>query len=393
VQIGSIETTSINTCGGQINFSHLCFIQDTIIQENASKISSSKISSNQTNIIEMGSSQINIPQNRPFKVDSSIVNGFLGEHVTRPITIGQFSPSKVPFSIGIPHQQFLSSNLPNHNLTSNFIFNIKSNTTNLWQNLLPPTNIDITYQITDLPTGQLAEATITGFDAEGNPNQGTILIDRNANGIGWFIDETPFENSEFRIRNAEWAFQATSESEAYGKYDLLTAILHETAHLYGFIDGYAPFEKHISWNNGTPVFIGDNFTATLTPDLDHLQTAHHPYDLLNTHLAPGIRKLPSELDIQILQAIVSEAGSREKGAGRNILQAPLTSTPLIAILNGDFTIGDRHNPQFGWLTRGDSTIVAEQAILREDSPFLSNFSQTFTIPEGAKILQFTIANT
>jgi hypothetical protein len=99
------------------------------------------------------------------------------------------------------------------------------------------------------------------------------------------------------------------------------------------------------------------------------------------------------LDIQILQAIVSEAGSREKGAGRNILQAPLTSTPLIAILNGDFTIGDRHNPQFGWLTRGDSTIVAEQAILREDSPFLSNFSQTFTIPEGAKILQFTIANT
>jgi hypothetical protein len=219
------------------------------------------------------------------------------------------------------------------------------------------------------------------------------LIDYNANGIGWFIDETPLENDEYRIQNTQWAFQATSDSEAYGKYDLLTAILHETAHLYGFIDGYAPFEKHISWNNGTPVFIGDNFTATLTPDLDHLQTAHHPYDLLNTHLASGIRKLPSELDIQILQAILLEAGSREKGAGRNILQAPLTSTPLIAILNGDFSIDDSSNPQFGWQTRGDSTIVAEQAILREDSPFLSNFSQTFTIPEGAKILQFTIANT
>jgi hypothetical protein len=99
------------------------------------------------------------------------------------------------------------------------------------------------------------------------------------------------------------------------------------------------------------------------------------------------------LDIQILQAILSGAGSREKGAGRNILQAPLTSTPLIAILNGDFSIDDSSNPQFGWQTRGDSTIVAEQAILREDSPFLSNFTQSFTIPEGAKILQFTIANT
>ncbi len=27
---------------------------------------------------------------------------------------------------------------------------------------------------------------------------------------------------------------------------------------------------------------------------------------MNTHLAPGIRKLPSELDVEILQAILAE---------------------------------------------------------------------------------------
>jgi DNA/RNA endonuclease G (NUC1) len=365
IGIGQVGTSHINA--GYISTSQIGSTKISSFQNRTFKISSDQINSTQISIPQNDWSQIHFSEVSTTEIDSS----------------------KISFPSSIPSEQFF----PVHNSTSYIINRLNSSITNLWQNLLSQTNLDITYKITDLPAGQLAEAQITSFNEFGLPQTGTILIDYNANGIGWFIDITPFENSEFGLENAEWALQATPESEAYGKYDLLTAILHETAHLYGFIDGYAPFEKHITWNNGTPLFIGDNFTATLTPDLDHLQTAHHPYDLLNTHLAPGIRKLPSELDIQILQAIVSEAGSREKGAGRNILQAPLTSTPLMAILNGDFSIGDSSNPQFGWHTRGNSTIVAEQAILREDSPFLSNFTQTFTIPEGAKILQFTIANT
>lgn len=62
---------------------------------------------------------------------------------------------------------------------------------------------NINFQITDLPTGQLAEATIRGFDENGVANAGKILIDHDANGlppkgcVGWFVDETPLENSEF----------------------------------------------------------------------------------------------------------------------------------------------------------------------------------------------------
>jgi DNA/RNA endonuclease G (NUC1) len=376
----------------QINSDHISSIQISSTQISPTQISSTQISPKSfSDITQISSTQISSPQINFSQISSTQI----GSTQIGSTQIGstQIDSAKISFSNSISNEQIFSSYNEIHNFNPQIVNQLNNSVTNLWSTLLPQTDIDITYQITDLPKGQLAEAQITSFNEFGLPQTGTILIDYNANGIGWFIDITPLENAEFGLENAEWAFQATPESEAYGKYDLLTAILHETAHLYGFIDGYAPFEKHISWNNGTPVFIGDNFTATLTPDLDHLQTAHHPYDLLNTHLAPGIRKLPSELDIQILQAILSEAGSREKGAGRNILQAPLTSTPLIAILNGDFSIDDSSNPQFGWQTRGDSTIVAEQAILREDSPFLSNFSQTFTIPEGAKILQFTIANT
>ena len=37
-------------------------------------------------------------------------------------------------------------------------------------------------------------------DRAGKPNAGTILIDYDANGIGWFIDETPLDKSELLER-------------------------------------------------------------------------------------------------------------------------------------------------------------------------------------------------
>ncbi|NER01034.1 MAG: hypothetical protein F6K30_30815 [Cyanothece sp. SIO2G6] len=57
---------------------------------------------------------------------------------------------------------------------------------------------DLNIEITDLPVGQLAEATITCFDTNGHPIAGIILIDDDANGLGWFIDLTPWAHSEFQ---------------------------------------------------------------------------------------------------------------------------------------------------------------------------------------------------
>ncbi|MGL5808291.1 MAG: hypothetical protein ACRC11_23110, partial [Xenococcaceae cyanobacterium] len=98
----------------------------------------------------------------------------------------------------------------------------------LWQLLLKPEKtFNINLQITDLPDGQLAESTIISFDDSGNPNGGTIFIDSDANSKGWFIDETPLDNSEFsNSRGAEKQrgrgenyFLADSDSVASGKYD------------------------------------------------------------------------------------------------------------------------------------------------------------------------------
>lgn len=88
--------------------------------------------------------------------------------------------------------------------------------------LQPQTQLDIDFQITNLPSGSLAEATIIGFDDNGVPNAGMIAIDHNANYVDWFIDSTPLDNSEFIVQNTDSFLLAAAESEADDKHDLLT---------------------------------------------------------------------------------------------------------------------------------------------------------------------------
>ena len=69
------------------------------------------------------------------------------------------------------------------------------------------------------------------------------------------------------------------------------------AHLYGFIDGYVGFDALVDAER----LSSNNLTISL--DGQHLDKEAHPHDLLNTHLAPGVGKLPSELDVELLQAL------------------------------------------------------------------------------------------
>jgi hypothetical protein len=79
--------------------------------------------------------------------------------------------------------------------------------------------------IADLPSGYL-----------GVEGSNTIWIDRDAAGRGWFVDPTPNADSEFALSGPGGELLAAPGSPAYGKYDLLTAVMHELGHVMGMPD-------------------------------------------------------------------------------------------------------------------------------------------------------------
>lgn len=95
--------------------------------------------------------------------------------------------------------------------------------------------------IGDLPGSYLGYAT-----------EGLIVIDLDAAGHGWFVDVTPFDNEEFN--------DATTNSLAAARIDLLTVVAHELGHLRG---------------------------------RDH---SDQDVDVMATSLSPGVRHMPEDHD-------------------------------------------------------------------------------------------------
>ena len=108
-------------------------------------------------------------------------------------------------------------------------------------------------------------------DTLGRAVPGTIYIDVNAAGYGWFVDATPADNSEFSSAS-ELSLIALPDSEAAGHVDLWTVILHELGHLLGYehADVGAMQEslsvgerRLVDWESETDAFFG-----TLTDDAE-----------------------------------------------------------------------------------------------------------------------------
>jgi len=103
-----------------------------------------------------------------------------------------------------------------------------------------------TLNFASLEKGAVGQSDLTG-----------ITLDDNANGYHWYIDLTPGLNEEFLPTSNPYEWVAKPGSEAEGKMDLLTVLLHEAAHSLG---------------------------------LDHTNDAHA---LMAPTLQPGVRRLPS----------------------------------------------------------------------------------------------------
>jgi hypothetical protein len=86
----------------------------------------------------------------------------------------------------------------------------------------------------------LAAVTVSIADLSGthlgvtNEAANTIQIDLDAAGHGWFIDDTPLDDTEFSLAISETELNATASSPASGSIDLLTTLLHEFAHILGY---------------------------------------------------------------------------------------------------------------------------------------------------------------
>jgi large repetitive protein len=365
-------------------------IDNRVVEMSAAQVGSFEINASQVrrlepNILKISSTEIDFFQRALSQISASQVYSTKISSFERDIssnTTLEVKPLEVSFPSSITLQQFPDSIdfLRSHNST------FQNTTLPTWLGFFQGTSpFNLNIEIKDLPTGQLAEANITSFDPTDHPNAGTLYLDTDANGLGWYIDPTPWDNSEFSQTLTDSAYRATADSLAYGHYDLLTTLLHETSHLQGFIAGYNGFDSHIQTLNGSKVFTGDGFSAILTPDGSHLSSSVYTYDLMNTTLTPGVRKLPSALDIQLLNAIHNTQFATNTAALAPT--AALSAGALIGIDNGSF------DTNTDWTTRGDTHILNGQAILSEDSPYLSHLSQTFVIPQGAKALQFTLVHT
>ncbi|MCL4206778.1 MAG: choice-of-anchor D domain-containing protein [Pirellulaceae bacterium] len=106
---------------------------------------------------------------------------------------------------------------------------------------------DIELRFMDLPGPMVG-----GFDGR------AILLDRDAAGFGWYLDDTPRSHEEF-VRTARTSSLALSTRPAGGRMDMLTVLMHELGHLLGFED---------------------------------LDPADDPDHIMAGTLSPGIRRIP-----------------------------------------------------------------------------------------------------
>ncbi|MDX1251080.1 MAG: matrixin family metalloprotease [Gammaproteobacteria bacterium] len=117
--------------------------------------------------------------------------------------------------------------------------------------------------------------------ALGSTTGTTITLDDNAAGHGWYIDYTPYLNEEYLPTADANVWKAKPGSEAEGKMDMLSVLLHEYGHVLG-IEHSA--DRHAS------------MAATLQP---------------------GVRRLPTADELALMAYLVGEVKSGLTGTPEN----------------------------------------------------------------------------
>lgn|GEM_PF-2090915 len=111
----------------------------------------------------------------------------------------------------------------------------------------------------------LANMTVSVGDLHGTDIGDTtgeqVVMYATADGQGWFVDPNSTSSTAFNAPQNGNIWTCTSQSPAYGKMDLFTAMLHEFGHALG------------------------------------LQHSSNPQDVMYASLDPGVRRLPTVADL------------------------------------------------------------------------------------------------
>ena len=139
--------------------------------------------------------------------------------------------------------------------------------------------------------GNMLSFAVLAGGALGQATGSTITLDTNAAGNGWFIDSTPADNSEFLPTSDANIWQARAGSEAAGKIDMLSVLLHEYGHVLG---------------------------------IEHSADQHAS---MATTLTPGTRRMPSADEMALMSQLVGALAS-----GQN--DSPLPNAPMAPLGGG-----------------------------------------------------------
>jgi hypothetical protein len=236
-----------------------------------------------------------------------------------------------------------------------------------------------------LPGTSLAQTT-------GQSPNASITLDDNAAGHGWFIDYTPYLNEEFLPTSKPNEWVAKADSEAAGKMDMLSVLLHEYGHALGL--------EHSADSH-------DFMAATLQPGLRRLPSADEMALMARlagelrlaqsgnpdgtradastdtttgNPLAPNLLSLLGLLPV----GLVRRVGAEDNGTGTTVDAVYRLSAANPAFTNGSFTSA------VGWDTVGSVAIGNGTAVLNEISATQTELSQTFIIGQNDRALSFTV---
>lgn len=167
----------------------------------------------------------------------------------------------------------------------------------MWEDVITANGGSGTFTITN-PSLTVLGGTTIGLadtytqDTNGIPVSARIRMDSTTT---WFVDPTPFDNSEY-LPSATLPFEYTGGTDDAANLDFLSVALHEIGHAVGWAVSFTRFNALTTNGPGSlRTFDANNFPVTLVAATagTHPDPATHPGELMMPAINGGTRRLIS----------------------------------------------------------------------------------------------------